>query len=102
MTVVEILSLVAAVLAAFSLEAAVEGEADYWEGAGEVREFSGQDNDEGHPREEQEEVWVVPAWLYMAGATPLLWVSINATNCTDGVDGLSASLTSMAILFLGG
>lgn len=48
------------------------------------------------------EVWVVPAWLYMAGATPLLWVSINATNCTDGVDGLSASLTSMAILFLGG
>ncbi|MGB1423010.1 MAG: hypothetical protein ACPHUJ_07680 [Pseudomonadales bacterium] len=48
------------------------------------------------------EVLVVPVWLYMTGATPLLWVSINATNCTDGVDGLSASLTSMAILFLGG
>ena len=39
--------------------------------------------------------------LYMLAATPLLWVSINATNCTDGVDGLSASLTSMSILFLG-
>ena len=34
----------------------VDGEADYWEGAGEVREFSGQ-NSEGHQREEQEEVW---------------------------------------------
>ena len=34
----------------------VEGEADYWEGAGEVREFSGQNN-EDHQREEQEEVW---------------------------------------------
>ena len=34
----------------------VEGEADYWEGAGEVREFSEQNNEE-HQREEQEEVW---------------------------------------------
>ncbi len=40
--------------------------------------------------------------LFILGATPLIWVSINATNCTDGVDGLSASLSSMAILFLGG
>ena len=43
----------------------------------------------------------IPAWLFICGATPLLWVSINATNCTDGVDGLSASLSAMAILFLG-
>ena len=43
----------------------------------------------------------IPAWLFVCGATPLLWVSINATNCTDGVDGLSASLSAMAILFLG-
>ncbi len=40
--------------------------------------------------------------LFILGATPLIWVSINATNCTDGVDGLSASLSGMAILFLGG
>jgi phospho-N-acetylmuramoyl-pentapeptide-transferase len=45
---------------------------------------------------------VVPPSLFLLGATPLIWVSINATNCTDGVDGLSASLSSMAILFLGG
>lgn len=39
--------------------------------------------------------------LFILGATPLIWVSINATNCTDGVDGLSASLSGMAALFLG-
>ena len=42
---------------------------------------------------------VLEPWLYIAMATPLLWISINATNCTDGVDGLSASLTSMGIFF---
>ncbi|MEX2326727.1 MAG: hypothetical protein WD558_03260, partial [Pseudomonadales bacterium] len=40
--------------------------------------------------------------LFVLGATPLIWLSINATNCTDGVDGLSASLSAMSILFLGG
>lgn len=39
--------------------------------------------------------------LFVPGATILIWVSINATNCTDGVDGLSASLSGMGILFLG-
>ena len=43
---------------------------------------------------------VSPA-LFILGATPLIWLSINATNCTDGVDGLSASLSGMGILFLG-
>ncbi|MBT3623861.1 MAG: phospho-N-acetylmuramoyl-pentapeptide-transferase, partial [Gammaproteobacteria bacterium] len=33
--------------------------------------------------------------LFVPGATILIWVSINATNCTDGVDGLSASLSGM-------
>ncbi len=40
--------------------------------------------------------------LFICGATVLIWTSINATNCTDGVDGLSASLSGMSILFLGG
>ena len=40
--------------------------------------------------------------LFIAGSTVLIWTSINATNCTDGVDGLSASLSGMGILFLGG
>ncbi len=45
---------------------------------------------------------VVSPWVFIAVSTVLIWTSINATNCTDGVDGLSASLSSMAILFLGG
>jgi phospho-N-acetylmuramoyl-pentapeptide-transferase len=44
---------------------------------------------------------VISPVLFIAGATVLIWVSINATNCTDGVDGLSASLSGMGILFLG-
>lgn len=40
--------------------------------------------------------------LFIVLATPFIWLSINATNCTDGVDGLSASLSSMSTLFLGG
>nr|QQZ50584.1 hypothetical protein JKL49_03400 [Phenylobacterium glaciei] len=35
-------------------------------------------------------------------ATGLIWLSINATNCSDGVDGVSGSLTGTAILLLGG
>jgi phospho-N-acetylmuramoyl-pentapeptide-transferase len=41
-------------------------------------------------------------WLYIPLATGLLWVMINATNCTDGVDGLSGSLTMLALIYLGG
>ena len=45
---------------------------------------------------------VISPLLFIVGATILIWVSINATNCTDGVDGLSASLAGMSILYLGG
>ena len=31
----------------------------------------------------------------------LIWASINTTNCTDGVDGLSGSLVMIALLTLG-
>lgn len=47
------------------------------------------------------EALVVPPLVFVPLASILIWVAINATNCTDGVDGLSASLSSMAILFLG-
>lgn len=48
--------------------------------------------------------WEVPVALYFALGVILIWVSINVTNCTDGVDGLCASLccvsfTAFAILF---
>lgn len=46
----------------------------------------------------------IPAVLYFILGVVLIWVSINVTNCSDGVDGLCASLccvsfTSFAMLF---
>ena len=35
-------------------------------------------------------------------AAGVIWLSINATNCSDGVDGVSGSLSGTAILLLGG
>lgn len=44
----------------------------------------------------------VTPWVFIPLATILLWLSINATNCTDGVDGLSGSLLMLAFTYLGG
>ena len=44
----------------------------------------------------------VPWWLYIPGAAFLLWVSMNATNCTDGVDGLASSLSLSSLFILAG
>ena len=44
----------------------------------------------------------LPAPLFILGGTGVIWLSINATNCTDGVDGLAGSLSAMALVFLGG
>ncbi|MBN1246632.1 MAG: phospho-N-acetylmuramoyl-pentapeptide-transferase [Anaerolineae bacterium] len=41
-------------------------------------------------------------WLFVPLTTLVLWLMINATNCTDGVDGLSASLAILAFIYLGG
>ncbi len=41
-------------------------------------------------------------WLSIPLASGIIWLSINATNCSDGVDGVSGSLTGTAILILGG
>ena len=46
----------------------------------------------------------IAPWLYIIIATIMLWASVNTTNCTDGVDGLSSSLVlialfTMAIIF---
>jgi phospho-N-acetylmuramoyl-pentapeptide-transferase len=43
----------------------------------------------------------VSPWLFVPLATGLIWISINATNCTDGVDGLSGSLSLLAFIYLG-
>lgn len=46
------------------------------------------------------EVAVHPA-VFILISTLVLWVSINTTNCTDGVDGLSGTLVLLALISLG-
>lgn len=41
---------------------------------------------------------VIPAAVFVLLAVILIWVSINVTNCSDGVDGLSGSLTIVTLL----
>ncbi|WP_167956145.1 phospho-N-acetylmuramoyl-pentapeptide-transferase [Anaerosporobacter faecicola] len=41
---------------------------------------------------------IIPKILYVVLGIILFWVSINVTNCTDGVDGLSASIASIVLL----
>ena len=48
----------------------------------------------------KESVFLSPL-LYIPLATGLIWLTINATNCTDGVDGLSGSLSAIAFVCLG-
>jgi len=43
----------------------------------------------------------IAPWLYISISTILLWVSINTTNCTDGVDGLSSTLVLIALITMG-
>jgi phospho-N-acetylmuramoyl-pentapeptide-transferase len=40
-------------------------------------------------------------WYAIPLATGVIWMSINAVNCSDGVDGVSGSLTGTAIMLLG-
>ena len=45
-------------------------------------------------------MWVVPMWLYIPAAAFVLWFTMNATNCSDGVDGLAGTLTAIELVFL--
>ncbi len=45
---------------------------------------------------------VLPVWLYLAIAVVVLVLAINATNCSDGVDGLAGTLTLVSLFYLGG
>jgi len=40
-------------------------------------------------------------WFSLPLSAGVIWLSINATNCSDGVDGVSGSLTASAIAILG-
>ncbi len=39
--------------------------------------------------------------VFIVTSTLILWISINTTNCTDGVDGLSGTLTLLALVSMG-
>lgn len=39
--------------------------------------------------------------VFVVISTIILWASINTTNCTDGVDGLSSTLVLIALITLG-
>lgn len=41
---------------------------------------------------------VVPKPVFVILAVILVWVSVNVTNCSDGVDGLSGTLTIITIM----
>ncbi len=45
-------------------------------------------------------VWCVHAWVYVLVAAFVLWFTMNATNCSDGVDGLAGTLTVIALAML--
>lgn len=45
--------------------------------------------------------FIVPLWIYVPTAACILWISINAVNCSDGVDGLAGSLALLTLLFMG-
>ena len=40
----------------------------------------------------------IPAPVYIILAIILIWVSINVTNCSDGVDGLSSNMSIITLL----
>ena len=43
---------------------------------------------------------IAPA-IFIAISTIMIWASINTTNCTDGVDGLSSTLVLVALITMG-
>ena len=46
--------------------------------------------------------WMAPAWVSIPCGAVLIWTAINSTNCSDGVDGLSGTLATIALTSLGG
>lgn len=41
--------------------------------------------------------FAIPTWLFALLSIALIWMSINVTNCADGVDGLSGTLTIITL-----
>ncbi len=45
-------------------------------------------------------LWFVPWYVYIPIAAFILWFTMNATNCSDGVDGLAGTLTVITLVIL--
>ncbi len=45
-------------------------------------------------------LWFAPWWLYVPCTAFILWFTMNATNCSDGVDGLAGTLTVITLVML--
>jgi len=45
-------------------------------------------------------MWRMPMVAYVPFAAFVLWFTMNATNCSDGVDGLAGTLTMIALVLL--
>lgn len=45
-------------------------------------------------------IYLVPYFIYIPIAAFVLWFTMNATNCSDGVDGLAGSLTLITLTML--
>lgn len=44
----------------------------------------------------------MPLWVFAICSVILIWVSINVTNCADGVDGLSGTLSIITLMTIYG
>ncbi|MBR6734959.1 MAG: phospho-N-acetylmuramoyl-pentapeptide-transferase [Kiritimatiellae bacterium] len=44
--------------------------------------------------------WMLPWWIYVPVAAFVLFLSMNTTNCSDGVDGLAGSLSLISLAAL--
>lgn len=42
--------------------------------------------------------FALPAWVFAVLTVILVWTSVNVTNCSDGVDGLSGTLTVISVM----
>ncbi len=42
----------------------------------------------------------LPWYVFLAGSTVFLWMMINATNCSDGIDGFCGSLSVNSTIFI--
>ena len=46
------------------------------------------------------EIVYIPFWIYVPSVAFILWFTMNATNCSDGVDGLAGTLTVITLAML--